>query len=238
MAKQATHDGECQLCGRVQKLPAERMAKHGYTVRWGFFSGVCPGSRHLSYERSAALIADRIPTVRQEIETLEAAAVEAEKETDFAWVQETPRKGPLAGYPMRRRLPLSALTLNTYGELRWKGEDGTEHRHYLRYDVRQKRPGLSGAATHLNGERAAEYRAQAARVREYLAWLTERAAKWTLRELRPAARVEPKAPACPKCGGRRSYAFRDGQRRCSSRTKGAWMQCGTVYPDPACAASK
>ena len=39
----ATHDGECQLCGRMQKLPDGRLAKHGYTTRWGFFQGVCPG---------------------------------------------------------------------------------------------------------------------------------------------------------------------------------------------------
>lgn len=41
----ATHNGTCQLCGRVHAYNESRgLAKHGYTVEWGYFSGTCHGS--------------------------------------------------------------------------------------------------------------------------------------------------------------------------------------------------
>lgn len=43
-ANKATHSGECQCCGRKQKLPKGRLSNHGYTVEWGFFSGTCFGA--------------------------------------------------------------------------------------------------------------------------------------------------------------------------------------------------
>jgi hypothetical protein len=54
--KQATHNGECQICGRTQKLPNGQMAKHGYNVAWGFFSGTCRGSDNLPFELSKSLV--------------------------------------------------------------------------------------------------------------------------------------------------------------------------------------
>lgn len=52
----ATHQGSCQLCGRLQRLPNGRLAKHGYTVEFNFFNGVCPGSHNLPYEQSCDLL--------------------------------------------------------------------------------------------------------------------------------------------------------------------------------------
>lgn len=42
----ATHNGTCQACGRVQAVNNKtgRLAKHGYTVDYGYFSGTCSGS--------------------------------------------------------------------------------------------------------------------------------------------------------------------------------------------------
>ena len=48
----STHIGTCQLCNAVQKLPGGRLASHGYTIRWGFFAGVCSGSHQLPLEES------------------------------------------------------------------------------------------------------------------------------------------------------------------------------------------
>lgn len=41
-----THRGHCQLCVSVQAIDPEsgRIAKHGYTVEFGYFNGTCPGS--------------------------------------------------------------------------------------------------------------------------------------------------------------------------------------------------
>lgn len=40
----ATHCGNCQVCGRLQHVMPDGMANHGYTVEFGYFSGICRGS--------------------------------------------------------------------------------------------------------------------------------------------------------------------------------------------------
>jgi hypothetical protein len=61
--KTATHDGHCQVCGRLQRLPGGTLAKHGYEVHGrrhggygGYFSGQCWGSHHPPYEESCELV--------------------------------------------------------------------------------------------------------------------------------------------------------------------------------------
>tara|TARA_Y100000816_G_scaffold177373_1_gene128019 strand:- start:625 stop:1464 length:840 start_codon:yes stop_codon:yes gene_type:complete len=41
-----THRGHCQACGRVHAVDTAKnlLAKHGYTVEFGYFDGVCTGS--------------------------------------------------------------------------------------------------------------------------------------------------------------------------------------------------
>ena len=56
----ATHSGTCQICGARQLLPGGLLSLHGYTVRWGFFSGTCPGSKHLPFEQSTDRIAEAV----------------------------------------------------------------------------------------------------------------------------------------------------------------------------------
>lgn len=70
----ATHDGHCQLCGRLQRLPKGMLAKHGYTKEWGFFSGTCPGSDHLPFEQSRDLIAGALERVAHSIKGLQDSA--------------------------------------------------------------------------------------------------------------------------------------------------------------------
>jgi hypothetical protein len=47
-----THIGHCQACGRIQATHAVTglIAKHGYTVEFSYFSGVCSGSGHMSLQ--------------------------------------------------------------------------------------------------------------------------------------------------------------------------------------------
>lgn len=71
MGAQATHVGECQLCGRTQKLPDDRLAKHGYSIRWGCFIGVCTGSGHLPFEQSKDLLEDAIANALKDADDLD-----------------------------------------------------------------------------------------------------------------------------------------------------------------------
>lgn len=63
----ATHKGECQLCGRIQRLPKSKLSLHGYTVQWQMFEGTCLGSRELPYEQSCDLIVNQIPSIQAKI---------------------------------------------------------------------------------------------------------------------------------------------------------------------------
>lgn len=69
--RKATHKGSCQVCGREQKLPFGRLSMHGYTTKWGFFSGICPGAEHLPFEQSKDLIEEAIASARKKIIHLE-----------------------------------------------------------------------------------------------------------------------------------------------------------------------
>lgn len=53
--EKATHFGTCQVCGHLQKAPGNKMAKHGYTVQWSFFEGVCWGADELPFELDKAV---------------------------------------------------------------------------------------------------------------------------------------------------------------------------------------
>jgi hypothetical protein len=61
----ATHNGHCQICGRQQALPNGRLSKHGYTVDWGYFNGVCTGANHAPLEESRELTDNVIVSLRE-----------------------------------------------------------------------------------------------------------------------------------------------------------------------------
>jgi hypothetical protein len=47
----ATHNGTCQVCGKLQALPEGKLSKHGYDVQFHYFRGVCPGAAFLPQEQ-------------------------------------------------------------------------------------------------------------------------------------------------------------------------------------------
>jgi len=63
----ATHQGTCQCCGRMQKLPNGKLSKHGYTVDHGWFQGVCLGAGELPFEQSTDLIQSLIEATENHI---------------------------------------------------------------------------------------------------------------------------------------------------------------------------
>jgi hypothetical protein len=78
MSIKATHKGECQICGHVQKLPGGNLSKHGYTKRWGFFSGVCHGAGYLPFEVSKDQIAGAVVAVESKIAAVESEIADLE----------------------------------------------------------------------------------------------------------------------------------------------------------------
>lgn len=71
MAKKATHTGTCQSCGRRQKLPGGRLSKHGYTVDWGYFNGICSGAEHKPLEEDRTILDRTVQLLNDHAEYLE-----------------------------------------------------------------------------------------------------------------------------------------------------------------------
>jgi hypothetical protein len=71
----ATNDGTCQICERRQRLPRGVMAKHGYTVDYGYFNGTCYGSENLPFEQSRDMLAPWIKRVEDHLRDLNARIV-------------------------------------------------------------------------------------------------------------------------------------------------------------------
>lgn len=90
--KKATHIGECQICGRVQKLPGGSLSNHGYTKRWGFFSGICPGAGHNPFETHRDRIEGAIAGAKAAIEQHLQAAAAIRAQTDaYGWYSDHQR---------------------------------------------------------------------------------------------------------------------------------------------------
>jgi hypothetical protein len=70
--KLSEYTGHCQGCGRKQMLPGGLLAKHGYTVQWQMFVGVCPGSGHEPYEVSCEFVKQCIVDTEKRIRQFEA----------------------------------------------------------------------------------------------------------------------------------------------------------------------
>lgn len=81
-SRSATHRGTCQICGSFQLLPEGVLSKHGYTVKWGFFQGVCPGSGRLPFEQSTDAIEAQITAVKAQIEYTKAEIAKIEELED------------------------------------------------------------------------------------------------------------------------------------------------------------
>lgn len=71
----ATHNGTCQVCGNVQAHNGS-MAKHGYTVDWGFFNGVCRGSDRPALELDKSIAEQTILDCNAEAARLEALTLD------------------------------------------------------------------------------------------------------------------------------------------------------------------
>jgi hypothetical protein len=63
----ATHTGHCQICGRQHKVTGTRIAKHGFTIRFGWQEGACFGSGGKPYELSNDLLLRAIESAKRYI---------------------------------------------------------------------------------------------------------------------------------------------------------------------------
>lgn len=74
--KSSTHSGTCQACGRLQAVHVNTglLAKHGYTVEYGYFSGTCSGADHLPLEQDKSFAEQTVVGLRAWAEKRDAEA--------------------------------------------------------------------------------------------------------------------------------------------------------------------
>lgn len=203
----ATHSGTCQICGSRQLLPSGNLSKHGYTVRWGFFEGVCHGAHRLPFEQSTDAIADAIVAVERDIAATEAEIAEIEELTSAindgtnVWVQIYDTGRYTTGYRWVKARLHDLVTDNSYGCKHSKCQYTTHAKFFHFHSRNEESPlteqinaysaafelhTLADWARHLNRKYAKSVLAKAnAGRREWLAWQRKRVAEWTPQPLTP-----------------------------------------------------
>lgn len=192
MKAKATAAGSCQACGRVQKLPNDLLALHGYTVQWNCFNGQCPGSKHEPYEQSCALIKRFIASAKQtraaiqaQVNQLNCPATEPK-----AWISEYI---PATWQNRHSRYQEREVSLFSHREQYVNSSDTYLNIWYLNLEGKQERMGTRSiysstvldAATELN-KRFAEQQLtpRVKQLDEYIKWQQRRVTDWKLMPLR------------------------------------------------------
>jgi hypothetical protein len=189
--------GHCQACGRLQMLPNGLLSKHGYTVAFGFFSGVCVGSGKLPFEESCGLVKTFIESARDSLFNVKAFQ---------AKLRETPTEGKayvhirladpnrFSCYMRKWRIPFSDGSGRSYGKF-WRTGDTrwgrNEFRGYEAQPVERTEVSASYGDTldtvcrKRNAEYADWLQHEVDSLKRYIAWQTERVTTWKQMPLLP-----------------------------------------------------
>jgi len=177
--KKATHQGTCQVCGRLQKLP-HGLSVHGYTTQFGFFSGQCRGTYGQPFEKSHDLISKAIEDAKKLIEKHGVDIWELSARPKFIWAMDYNRKGqpwfkcgyevvddhiqPFSGYrdPSKNRDTLNSLGLRKI---------------YLR------NRNVNDALVDANQGRVSYLRRTVKELESYIEWQNKRIESWEEKEL-------------------------------------------------------
>lgn len=188
----ATHKGHCQVCGALQMLPSGVLAKHGYTVDWGFFNGTCYGSGHLPIEQDKTLVLEMIDRALGNVAALKNSARYWQEQDDPSNVQREyyfPPEGYARGRYGFLRTELHEVetvieATPTRAEARFTNIWFKNHKGEMERDRMAGVPStLEAAALYYNGRYAAHLHSQAEQQLRYATWQQERADTWFARPL-------------------------------------------------------
>ena len=199
-SRKATHLGHCQICGALQMLPAGKLAKHGYTTRWGFFSGTCIGADALPFEQSINLIEAAIANAEREARELAAEAVTLRATSTGArtwttvydsatWQDRTSRTRWVEVDVLSESKVYSEGTPDEWTHTRFyavtdaRDMSGAMKPKSIELTANNYRATLADVVLAGNTARANERDRQAAQYREYAKWQRERIVGWAPAEL-------------------------------------------------------
>jgi hypothetical protein len=169
----ATHKGECQICGRQQKLPGGLLSLHGYTKRWNWFEGTCPGARCQPFEKSYSEITLRVDWSEGRIGILQEEVVEQKAGTGpLIFEQYVSATWTVKSHYLSTRVKLVDDEVQDL-----KGNKvASRLQHSLQGDSGEQK---------LRDRRVAKLERDIKKHREYIAWQQERIDNWVERDLTP-----------------------------------------------------
>jgi hypothetical protein len=182
MAK-ATHRGHCQACGAFHKVNAKTggLAQHGYTTKWGFFSGTCSGSNWKPIEVSSKLIEVCIEEAIEHHAKLseDADKVEAGTAGKFVYIKMRNYDGSPDFWVRMVADHGDEIEVESTPRYRGRFNSETNVRENPRFAKRR-------VHSYFGNEKYVRYlRSRAQEVDQYLAWQRDRLANWTPGELEP-----------------------------------------------------
>lgn len=210
MQTRATHFGTCQACGATQKLPGGVLAKHGYTVQWGFFNGTCPGSGRRPFETHTDFIEQCIVSAKNNAEGIRASVAELLKPATEpkGWRHHHQVVGRKSAYVWRLAdiVTENEQLMLVVGD--WKRSAISAGSWYGVKDALD-------LATKMNAEYAKHLEGTAKKIDTYAAWQEKRVAEWQRTELRPieGEGTEPKKMTVRTKGARVSVFIGSGKPR-------------------------
>ena len=185
MAIAATHTGTCQLCGKRHMLPGGVLAKHGYTVDFGYFNGTCHGSDELPFEVSKDVA---------EASLAKAAARRDELLAKADAVSLTGNEDGTVWVAMRRKGANTGKTVTSWERVRFV--EGVRHMVVAEDGLKQQHGfyGDANAIVRQLQQRYADvmFRSPAKQADMYIAWQGERCAKWAPADLVPVESEDAK----------------------------------------------
>lgn len=191
----ATHEGTCQICGSTQKLPSGLLSKHGYTVNWGFFSGVCNGEGHAPFEKSTNAIEGVIQSVKAQLVHAKEQRQARLVNTETVIVEMSMRSN---GKRLYKRCELSAVQVSVDGHYSGLASSYIQEDYNgvwkvvninTGYMVGANKVDMILSANEFHVRRVLDV--EIAQMEKYIEWQSERVANWVEKDLTPVEVVKP-----------------------------------------------
>lgn len=180
-------------------LPGGVLSKHGYTVKWGFFSGVCAGAHQLPFEISKDAIAGVITSVEAQIKLVSAEIAELEnldseingKETAWlhvygtytGYIWKTAKVVEFEGRNLYADEPAHAPVMVYYAKTLVEGEPEAKPKKLETYDQSFNLSSVRHHVHYLNCKYAKHLRQQNSSRRDWVTWQQGRLANWAPKPL-------------------------------------------------------
>ena len=189
--KKATHEGTCQVCGKLHKLP-HGLSVHGYTVDFGFFSGVCRGSYGKPFEKSHDLISKSITDAKNLIEEHKTAIQELSTAPKVIWKRQYNWKGqPWSKYNFKvveveeeNSVIGGDYIKPVVEESKFRSEAETLKLHSLK-NIYINRKSANEVLVEKNRERVFFLKREITKLEEYINWQNKRIENWEEKDLTP-----------------------------------------------------